>query len=395
MNGLLKKEENGILPYAEEFLKQTRLDLDDAKMSFFKIGFRLNEAMYGRYFTALGYDDIYALAQNEFGFEKTTTKNLMSINREYSERRPAGLDFKPYSMYIAEKYKKYSQTQLVEMLPLTNSAREYIPEDFTISELRDYKKLCNSSQRERGCLNEYTSYHNIIKSPREAVKKYREEKAEIERAKEFEKTTDVLAGQLYFTDTGEMTEYHQSDGEEFHDAEVSRLTEEPESGELGEVLEECAAIDKEQSAADVMEGLREKYLLSSEEFASAGKAFEIPTFTKRTPRHIFKNKTERETFIRDIKNFPVVVLHCEELQLTVRRCDFANGAKLYRTEYKEFLDWNKKTVDKSCLCLIDIQPKAEGTGNNSGGTFSPKTYTLYGTAPTYVIDYMTKFKDEI
>ena len=115
----------------------------------------------------------------------------------------------------------------------------------------------------------------------------------------------------------------------------------------------------------------------------------------KVPRHVFRNKAEREVFIRDVKNYPVLVLHSEELQLTVRRCDLANGAKIYRTEYKEYQDWNKQTANRERLCLIDVQKKAEGTGHNAGGTFSPKTYTLEGTAPTYIVDYMTKFKDEI
>lgn len=392
MNGLMKKEANGILPFAEEFLKQTRLDLDDAKMSFFKIGFRLNEAVRGNYCSVLGYNDIYELAKNEFGFEKTTTKNLMAINRTYCVHGVSG--YTPYSLQLEENYKKYSQTQLVEMLTLTESERKHIPEDFTISELRDYKKLCNRILNSCG-VYEYIGmhYHEIIDDPRTAVKKYRGKKEKEKICK-----TETLEGQIYINESGEMAEYRQSGGETlFHSSSPVRLLIEQEESdaEIGEVLEECADIDKEESAADAMVRLREKYAMTQEEFAAAGKSFPDPIPETRIPRHVFKNKTEREAFIRNIKNYPVIVLHSEELQLTVHRCDLANGAKIYRTEYKEYLDWNKNTIDRECLCLVDCQSKAERTGHNAGGTFSPKTYTLNGTAPTYIIDYIAKFKDEI
>lgn len=387
MNEVLKKDENELLPLAEEFLKQTRLDLDDAKTSFFKIGFRLNEANRGGYFRALGYEDIYALALDEFGFEKTTTKNLMAINYKYCVHG-TGSGYSLYSMQIAEKYRKYSQTQLVEMLPLMDSEREHVPEDFTISELRDYKKVCKNPTVYG------VSWESYRKDPRASVKQYREKKAEEERNAQ-QGETIVFDGQMYFTDAGETAEFHQSGGE-LHALPVSQLTEEEDlCSALDEVLEQCKEIEKEESAANTMQRMREKYALSNEAFAEAGRSFPAPSPAVKIPRHVFKNKTERESFIRDIKNFPVLVLHCEELQLTVRRCDLANGAKIYRTEYKEYHDWNKQTSTRERLCLIDVQEKAEGTRHNAGGTFSPKTYTLEGTAPTYIVDYMTKFKDEI
>lgn len=48
----------------------------------------------------------------------------------------------------------------------------------------------------------------------------------------------VLEGQIYFTETGEMTEYRKSTEENTSDVS------------LGEVLEECAALDAQQTAKD-------------------------------------------------------------------------------------------------------------------------------------------------
>ena len=126
---IVKNDSEMVLAYAESFLEQTRLDLKVIEQSFFKIGFRLNEAVDNNYVQALGYQDIYELAEDQFGFKKTTTKNLMEVNRTYS----TGCYGRP-SMELADNFKGFSQTQLVEMLPLGPWSRENIPTTFTARE---------------------------------------------------------------------------------------------------------------------------------------------------------------------------------------------------------------------------------------------------------------------
>lgn len=379
-------EENS-LTFANSFVKQTLQDLNDIKKSFFVIGFRLNEANEFGYYSALGYKDIYELAADKFGFEKTSTKNLMAINFAYCDHYCGGKDYKRYTMYLSENYDKYSQTQLVEMLPLTVQERKNIPADFTISELREYKKILKAEP-------DYDTYWAKQEDPRKTVKEYREQQ---QKAAQISSAPDV---QRSFNNAANMEEFYQSGAEELSSATVSQLTDAADESEddvsLGEVLEESGAIGNESDAADTMAKLKEKYLYTKEEWLAAQESFVIESnnIPKRKP-HNFKNKKERENFILDPKNFPVVVLDNPETGLRVTRCDFANGAKLYRTTWTEYLDYKKEFYEHCRLCLVDDRKTAEGFFKNASGSYSQKTYVPDGTANGYVVDYMTKFSKEI
>lgn len=338
-----------VLSYANDFVKNTRADLKDASRCFFKIGFRLNEAVEQGYVEALGYSDIYALSEDMFNFKSTMTKNLMEINRAYSDKRFV----RGYSMYMDAKFEKFSQSQLIEMLPLQDDQRANVPENMTIKDLRDYKKAV------MGRYQYGIGYSEAIANPTKAVSEYRRVMNSIPESKYTaddhtalikpkKNVDDVAPGQI---ELGE--EYYQTGGDEF----VGRTS------------------DRKQSLAE---------MFAEEEAKTA------PT------RHVFKNRKEREEFINDPKNFPILVLDNDELGITVRRLDFANGIKLYRTTFGEYVEWRKATVSRVRLHLIDEDPDRERPPASASCTdYTCRRYTLDGTAPGYVVDYMTKYKDEI
>lgn len=370
-------EENS-LTFANSFVKQTLQDLNDIKKSFFVIGFRLNEANEFGYYSALGYKDIYELAADKFGFEKTSTKNLMAINLVYCDHYRGGKDYKRYTMFLSDNYDKYSQTQLVEMLPLSDGERKNIPVDFTISELREYKKLLKSQP-------DYYTYKSKQEDPRKAVKEYREQKAAV--------SSPVSDVQLSLNNAANTEEFYQNGAEELNSAPVSQLTDAADESDDDISLGE---IGNNSDAADTMAKLREKYLYTKEEWIAAQERLvtEVSNIQK-CKLHNFKNKKEREKFILDPKNFPTVVLDNPETGLRITRCDFANGAKLYRTTWTAYLDYKKEFYEQSCLCLVDDRKTAEGFFKNASGSYSQKTYVPDGTANGYVVDYMTKFSKEI
>lgn len=410
MEELAKKEEEGKLAFANDFLKYAKLELDDIKRSFFKIGFRLNEAESMGYYRTLGYSDIYELAEAEFDFKSTTTKNLMAINRRYSKHEHNG-HYLAYTMELDDRYKNYTQTQLVEMLPLKDIETKKISADFTVSEIRDYKKILHwGIPKSEKYQNERTPWLSFIEHPREWIEEYRKTNAAAEASKQAQtesaankwlppvkpKPKDepelVADGQMVLTNEGAVEEYHQSGGEGYVGQSTDRTAQEAAQAKLDEIM----ATADDGDVAEVF--APQRYIFGKEEFAAQTRQF-ITEAKEPTPpkpaRHNFKNNDARKEFINNPANYPVLVLHNEELQLTVRRCDFANGAKIYRTEYKEYSDYHKKTFERVRLCLIDVQEAAEKTGHNASGFFSPKTYTLDGSAPTYIVEYMTKFKNEI
>ncbi len=111
----LEEQEAKIM--AEGFVQNVYNDLNDIKHSFFVIGFRLTEANNLKYYKALGYQNITELAEDKFGFKKTVTYELMQIYAlAHNVQSP---------MRIADKYDKYSKSQLAEFCRL-----RYCPDEF-------------------------------------------------------------------------------------------------------------------------------------------------------------------------------------------------------------------------------------------------------------------------
>ena len=103
----------GLLPFANGFLREVRLDLADIKRSFFSIGFRLNEANEMNYYSALGYQTIEELAESEFGFKRSTTYNLINVFRRFCVREFINSTYVRRNQ-IDENFKDYSYSQLLE-----------------------------------------------------------------------------------------------------------------------------------------------------------------------------------------------------------------------------------------------------------------------------------------
>ena len=115
-----------------------------------------------------------------------------------------------------------------------------------------------------------------------------------------------------------------------------------------------------------------------------------------------KNKTEREAFINNYKNWTDkkgknldVWKSVPALNLLFYRYQFSNGAVLivteymeYRTVYKDYKAAGKDYVSKNRLCLM--LPETDSYFDSGGN--SNRTYTLDGCSLGTVVDYMTKNK---
>lgn len=126
----------------EDFVNLVRLELDDIKRTFFKIGFRLREANNEKYYLKLGFESIEECAEALFGFGKTTTYDLMRIASLFkSDKAPMQLD---------TRYEGFSQSQLVLFSQINLSQREFInmasPSD-SIANLKKAKSYWNKVQR--------------------------------------------------------------------------------------------------------------------------------------------------------------------------------------------------------------------------------------------------------
>jgi hypothetical protein len=77
----------------------------------------------------LGYDSVYDLIKEEFGYSKSTVNNYIGVAKRFGER----------FSFIQEDYKGYDISQLVEMLSLDNVQITKVTPQMTCAEIRALK----------------------------------------------------------------------------------------------------------------------------------------------------------------------------------------------------------------------------------------------------------------
>jgi hypothetical protein len=80
----------------------------------------------------------FAVCEMELGLERTQVSRLMNVVSEFGDKL----------IGFAEKWKAYNYSQLSEMLSLTSEQRKKVKPDWTIKQIREYKKsLVATSQQ--------------------------------------------------------------------------------------------------------------------------------------------------------------------------------------------------------------------------------------------------------
>lgn len=369
------KSSDVVLTYAESFIEQTILDLRTIEQSFFKIGFRLNEAVNNNYVEALGYSDIYELAEDQFGFKKTTTKNLMEVNRTYS----TGYYGRP-TMEIDDKFKGFSQTQLVEMLPIQSFSREHIPVTFTARDIRDYKKITavDFDFRTVGA----DSFTDLQTHPAKYITVYRNKKATGEIVEEQKKKVQPVEEYTAEDHTNLMKNIDRLIKPVKSDVAPGQIS-------MDEMFAEEMQTGRRKSLDDALLAGEEIFVQNPVEYNNVEKV------SQSTDRKLynFKNDEERCAFLKDVKNYPVVVLRNSELGLTVRRCDLPNGAKIYRSEY--YVCWSDNFEPDLVVSLRLIIPA--GQSNDVKGSFRSfsRTWTSSNDGESNIAQYLKQHRHEI
>lgn len=129
---------------------------------FIGIGYELSNLQKNPHvLTDCGYPDVYSYGEKVFGFKSTSVKNFISVFDRYS------LKGNSYPA-LASKYKDYSFTQLVELLPV-DDVSNYKPE-MTVVEIRDKKILDKVSAEKTGLLDYLTNGIKDMLSSFEKVK---------------------------------------------------------------------------------------------------------------------------------------------------------------------------------------------------------------------------------
>lgn len=135
---------------AQAFVRYTKEELQDVARSFFKIGFRLAEANKYRYYEELGYDNIIDLAEDIFGFKKSTAYGLMQV---YHHCKSRDKNDSAFTMDKAYQDFNFSQLQEISRLKWGGGERLIKPTD-SVAKIKQFVSAWNKdgeSSNASGC----------------------------------------------------------------------------------------------------------------------------------------------------------------------------------------------------------------------------------------------------
>lgn len=176
------EEREYALNCAETFLKWTREDIKNVTKSFFKIGFRLYEARAYKYYEALGYPDIETLAEEEFGFKRSSTYGFIQVYERVCIQHGHNT--------MDKRYVDYEYSKLLELCKVKLAVHDilyYIKPTDSVREIHQYVKFWN----------EYTNKHST--TPKITLQEWKAQQAQISPA--LPAPTAPIEGQLSIEDT--------------------------------------------------------------------------------------------------------------------------------------------------------------------------------------------------
>ena len=120
-------------------VKYVLSDITDIKQNYFRLGFHLWEFQQNKYYEDFGYTTMAAFCEANFDMDKSAVSRCISVFLYTCQRREGSLFDLP-TMFMQEKYKDYSYSQLCEMVSMPESLEKFVKPDMTIAEIRQIKK---------------------------------------------------------------------------------------------------------------------------------------------------------------------------------------------------------------------------------------------------------------
>lgn len=133
--GMLNLREERELARAS--VKYILTDMFDIRRSFIRLGFHLYEFERMHYYEDFGYTNIVEFAEKNLGLSKTQVSVYKNIYLQFGFYEKHSSVPK---MWLDDKYKQYSYSQLREMLPMNEEKRKQVKPDMSIEQIRELKK---------------------------------------------------------------------------------------------------------------------------------------------------------------------------------------------------------------------------------------------------------------
>ncbi len=119
-------------------------DLTDLRKYYIRLGFHLNEFYMNKGYQEFGYSTLEEFCEANLRMDKSFVSRCINVFREFSGkddvRYSGGIKTTGCAMELSDRWKDYTYTQLVEMLPLSDDDRKMISPDMSCSQIRKFKK---------------------------------------------------------------------------------------------------------------------------------------------------------------------------------------------------------------------------------------------------------------
>lgn len=123
---------------SHEYIKK---DVDSIKHNYIKLGFHLAECCRMKYHECFGYSNFYDYVAANFSMDKGATSRCINVFMQFSAVQDG-----VHKIWIDDKWKDYSYTQLCEMLPMTEEERSTVEPGMTTKAIRELKKSLKESK---------------------------------------------------------------------------------------------------------------------------------------------------------------------------------------------------------------------------------------------------------
>lgn len=119
-------------------------DFDDIKKRYISLGFHLDEFKRNQYYKDFGYITFQEFCEKNIPLDKGAISRCLSVFEKFAAADKSGITVSR-KMWIDDKYKDFSYTQLTEMVSMPTPIRELINSDMSVSKIREVKKYCRNN----------------------------------------------------------------------------------------------------------------------------------------------------------------------------------------------------------------------------------------------------------
>ena len=120
---------------ARSSLRYILHDMNDIRTSYIRLGFHLEEFRRCGYYYDFGYPTLEEFCGVNLGLGKSAISRCINVFKEFS-----ACEKETHKMWIDDRYKDYSYSQLCEMVSMDEEQRRQVTPDMTIKQIREVKK---------------------------------------------------------------------------------------------------------------------------------------------------------------------------------------------------------------------------------------------------------------